>query len=124
MIYLDNAATSWPKPPCVAEAMVRFLNEVGANPGRSGHSRNPCGPEQRIDLIFKEQIHDFGKNQTGCRGNGKCNRAQKENSKGFRSQKNVGLGAAAHCKAQENGGRIDNGRLGRIGKSVDNPAFL
>jgi cysteine desulfurase family protein len=37
MIYLDNAATSWPKPPCVAEAMVRFLNEVGANPGRSGH---------------------------------------------------------------------------------------
>ncbi len=36
-IYLDNAATSWPKPPEVAEAMVRFLNEVGANPGRSGH---------------------------------------------------------------------------------------
>jgi cysteine desulfurase family protein len=37
MIYFDNAATSWPKPPCVAEAMVHFLNEVGANPGRSGH---------------------------------------------------------------------------------------
>ncbi len=37
MIYFDNAATSWPKPPCVAEAMVRFLNEIGANPGRSGH---------------------------------------------------------------------------------------
>jgi len=37
MIYLDNAATSWPKPRGVAEAMVRFLDEVGANPGRSGH---------------------------------------------------------------------------------------
>jgi cysteine desulfurase family protein len=37
MIYFDNAATSWPKPPAVSEAMVRFLNEVGANPGRSGH---------------------------------------------------------------------------------------
>ena len=37
MIYLDNAATSWPKPPEVAEAMVRFLGQVGANPGRSGH---------------------------------------------------------------------------------------
>lgn len=37
MIYLDNAATSRPKPPAVAEAMVRFLEEVGANPGRSGH---------------------------------------------------------------------------------------
>ena len=37
MIYFDNAATSWPKPPCVTEAMVHFLQEVGANPGRSGH---------------------------------------------------------------------------------------
>ena len=37
MIYFDNAATSWPKPPGVAEAMVHFLNEVGANPGRSAH---------------------------------------------------------------------------------------
>jgi cysteine desulfurase/selenocysteine lyase len=37
MIYFDNAATSWPKPPGVAEAMVGFLNNVGANPGRSGH---------------------------------------------------------------------------------------
>ncbi|MGQ9802729.1 MAG: aminotransferase class V-fold PLP-dependent enzyme [Anaerolineae bacterium] len=37
MIYLDNAATSWPKPPQVLAAMVRFLTEVGANPGRSGH---------------------------------------------------------------------------------------
>jgi cysteine desulfurase family protein len=38
MIYLDNAATSWPKPPQVKEAMDRFMEEVGANPGRSGHS--------------------------------------------------------------------------------------
>jgi selenocysteine lyase/cysteine desulfurase len=37
MIYFDNAATSWPKPPGVAEAMMHFLNEVGANPGRAGH---------------------------------------------------------------------------------------
>lgn len=37
MIYLDNAATSWPKPPGVLEAMARFMTEVGANPGRSGH---------------------------------------------------------------------------------------
>ncbi len=37
MIYLDNAATSWPKPPGVAQAMVHFIDEVGANPGRSAH---------------------------------------------------------------------------------------
>ena len=36
-LYLDNAATSWPKPPGVAQAMVHFLEEVGSNPGRSGH---------------------------------------------------------------------------------------
>ena len=40
MIYFDNAATSWPKPPGVAQAMVHFLNEIGANPGRSGHRRS------------------------------------------------------------------------------------
>lgn len=39
-IYLDNAATAWPKPPEVGQAMVRFLQEPGANPGRSGHRRS------------------------------------------------------------------------------------
>jgi hypothetical protein len=37
MIYFDNAATSWPKPPGVAEAMTHFIKEVGANPGRAAH---------------------------------------------------------------------------------------
>jgi cysteine desulfurase family protein len=38
LIYLDNAATSFPKPPRVTEAMSHFMTEVGANPGRSGHA--------------------------------------------------------------------------------------
>ena len=38
LIYLDNAATSWPKPPSVAEAMIRCLNEAAANPGRGSHA--------------------------------------------------------------------------------------
>ncbi|MCE5202762.1 MAG: aminotransferase class V-fold PLP-dependent enzyme [Coriobacteriales bacterium] len=37
MIYVDYAATSWPKPPCVAEAMTDYLEHTGGNPGRSGH---------------------------------------------------------------------------------------
>jgi cysteine desulfurase family protein len=37
MIYLDNAATSHPKPEQVYVSMDRFAREVGANPGRSGH---------------------------------------------------------------------------------------
>lgn len=37
MIYLDHAATSWPKPPEVTQAMIDFLERAGGNPGRSGH---------------------------------------------------------------------------------------
>jgi len=38
MIYLDNAATSWPKPPEVIKAMTDVLEHAGGNPGRSGHA--------------------------------------------------------------------------------------
>lgn len=37
MIYLDNAATSYPKPKCVTDAMAAALTRCGANPGRGGH---------------------------------------------------------------------------------------
>ena len=38
MIYLDNAATSWPKPEIVYKTMGSFLREKGGNPGRASHS--------------------------------------------------------------------------------------
>lgn len=38
MIYLDNAATSWPKPEIVYQAMDKFLRERGGNPGHGSHS--------------------------------------------------------------------------------------
>lgn len=37
MIYLDNAATSYPKPESVYRAADEFLRQHGANPGRGGH---------------------------------------------------------------------------------------
>ncbi|UCD71313.1 MAG: aminotransferase class V-fold PLP-dependent enzyme [Syntrophobacterales bacterium] len=37
VIYLDNAATSWPKPRETWRAMENFMRHIGANPGRSGH---------------------------------------------------------------------------------------
>jgi cysteine desulfurase/selenocysteine lyase len=37
IIYLDNAATSWPKPEAVGAAMVDFLTHRAGNPGRGGH---------------------------------------------------------------------------------------
>ncbi|SHJ39114.1 cysteine desulfurase family protein [Geosporobacter subterraneus DSM 17957] len=37
MVYLDNAATTYPKPETVYQAMDRCMREYNANPGRSGH---------------------------------------------------------------------------------------
>ena len=34
-IYLDNAATSWPKCPQVLAAMQQYLCECGGSPGRA-----------------------------------------------------------------------------------------
>ncbi len=37
LIYLDHGATSWPKPPGVAEAMARAVTGLGGNPGRGAY---------------------------------------------------------------------------------------
>ncbi|HOS97313.1 MAG TPA: aminotransferase class V-fold PLP-dependent enzyme [Deltaproteobacteria bacterium] len=37
-IYLDNAASTWPKPECVPRAVEHIIREAAANPGRSGHT--------------------------------------------------------------------------------------
>jgi len=36
LIYLDNAATAWPKPESVYRFMMEFYRNAGVNPGRSG----------------------------------------------------------------------------------------
>lgn len=38
MIYLDNAATTYPKPKAVTDAVTHALSEPFSNPGRSGHA--------------------------------------------------------------------------------------
>ena len=39
-MYLDNAATSFPKPEKVYEAVLHAMREVGASPGRGGYRRS------------------------------------------------------------------------------------
>lgn len=57
-IYMDNAATSFPKPPGVIEAMVHFMQNIGANPGRSRHdlsleaSRIVEGTRAKLAALF------------------------------------------------------------------------
>ena len=38
MIYLDNSATTYPKPIVVTNTIAKALKKYGANPGRSGHT--------------------------------------------------------------------------------------
>ena len=38
-VYLDNAATSWPKPAGVLPAMQDYLENCGGSPGRAGHGK-------------------------------------------------------------------------------------
>ena len=37
-IYLDNASTTYPKPPEVAEAVYRYMTQTGANTGRGSYA--------------------------------------------------------------------------------------
>jgi cysteine desulfurase family protein len=49
MIYLDHAATSFPKPEEVYRGMEAFVRASGANPGRGGH---------RLALEAEAMIHE------------------------------------------------------------------
>lgn len=57
MIYLDNAATSFPKPACTAETVYNFLLHTGANPGRSAHGMSIDAA--RIVYECREALNDF-----------------------------------------------------------------
>ncbi len=49
MLYFDHAATSFPKPVAVGEAMQRAVVEFGANPGRGGHQLS----QKAADIVEK-----------------------------------------------------------------------
>lgn len=49
MIYLDNAATTFPKPPAVRREVERCLRDYCGNPGRSAH---------KLSLAAAEAVYD------------------------------------------------------------------
>jgi len=57
--YLDNAATSWPKPPVVTTAMGEFLAHEAANPGRAGH-KMAVAAEKMLDRVRKQLMEFVG----------------------------------------------------------------
>ena len=74
-IYLDNAATSWPKPPNVYRAMNNFARRGGGSAGRSSHRRANAAADMvdqaRADLatlfgIPSERAIVFAENATAA----------------------------------------------------------
>ena len=62
MMYFDNGATTYPKPPTVLRAMTLAMRDCGANPGRSGHRMSLRAAE----IIYRcresvAQLFDFDK---------------------------------------------------------------
>lgn len=62
MIYLDNAATTFPKPQKVLEAMRYASRTLGANPGRSGHAMSMAAAEEvyRARKLLADFFHCDG----------------------------------------------------------------
>src|SRR6266436_5829764 len=63
-LYLDNAATSFPKPPGVGEAMTRYARDLGASAGRGAYGEavqtgqliQQC--RRRLNTLFHGQNPD------------------------------------------------------------------
>ena len=52
MIYFDHAASSFPKPKKVVEAVAEALVDYGANPGRGGHAL----AKKAADQVYKTRV--------------------------------------------------------------------
>ena len=50
--YLDNASTTFPKPPCVTEAVCRYMTEMGTNVGRGEYASAFDTEDLVSDVVF------------------------------------------------------------------------
>ncbi len=57
MIYLDNAATTYPKPNCVYRETASAMRNLGGNPGRGSHTAAARAADALYDL--RETAADF-----------------------------------------------------------------
>ena len=64
-IYLDNASTTFPKPACVPEAMLRYITGCGSNIARGGYSAAYSAEEMVFET--RERICSlFGGEDSRC----------------------------------------------------------
>lgn len=58
-IYLDHAATSWPKPESVLRSFVDYHHQVAGSPGRGSHS-GAVEATKRVERVRRELSDFFG----------------------------------------------------------------
>lgn len=58
-LYLDNAATTYPKPAAVYSSVLNYMMNIGANPGRGGHASSLEG--SRIVYSCREALMNLFK---------------------------------------------------------------
>jgi len=69
LIYLDNAATSYPKPDSVHDAVRDFYSKYGVNPGRTGCDLGISaeqmihGTRKDLSALFNGSLIDAGKSK-------------------------------------------------------------
>ncbi|MBW9156046.1 aminotransferase class V-fold PLP-dependent enzyme [Clostridium sp. FP2] len=56
-IYLDNAATTFPKPPEVYTSMMNYMTNIGTNPGRGASTASLAG--NKVILNCRYALMDF-----------------------------------------------------------------
>jgi cysteine desulfurase/selenocysteine lyase len=59
MIYLDNAATTYPKPSVVLDNMMATYKQLGVSPGRGGYDR-AAQAEEAVDATRHKLARFFG----------------------------------------------------------------
>lgn len=86
MIYFDNAATSFPKPKSVVDAVTRSMLFYGANPGRSGYemSVKTSGKVYETRCLLNDFFNGYGEEYVSFTGN--CTQALNYAVKGVLKQ--------------------------------------
>ena len=66
MIYLNNGATSWPKPSCVSDAVKKSIDNLPSSAHRSGFEEE----EEYQEKSFQGENHDESNSITNTSDSG------------------------------------------------------
>ena len=96
MIYLDNAATTFPKPNEVYNSVDDCIRNYCANPGRGAHNLSiKCDSKifdcrERLSMLLNIENHKYNKTKANRKMNNRMENAN-EIKKGFDSSISINI---------------------------------